>query len=39
LDSNVTAADLDAVFSQFGTIFSSKIAMDDDNKSRGYGYL
>lgn len=31
LDSKVTAADLDSVFSQFGPIFTSKVAMDDDN--------
>jgi len=30
---------LDSVFSQFGTIFSSKIAYDENGDSLGYGYV
>jgi len=39
LDENVTVADLDSAFSQYGAIFSSKIAYDESGKSRRYGYV
>lgn len=38
-DISITLADIDSAFSEYGTIFSSKIALDEYGKSRGYGYV
>lgn len=36
---SITIKELDGLFSKFGTIFTSKIACNDEGKSLGYGYI
>ena len=35
----LTIQDLDSYFSKYGAIFSSKIALDENGNSLGYGYI
>ena len=39
INPSITIKELDSYFSKFGAIFSSKIALDDEGKSLGYGYV
>ena len=39
LDSNVTSADLNALFSQYGDVLAANIPQDTDSASRGFGYV
>ena len=39
MDPTITVKMLDSVFTKFGPIFSSKIAMDENGESLGYGYI
>lgn len=36
---NVTEADLEKAFAIYGSIFSSKLSLDEHGKNRGYGYI
>lgn len=39
LDKGVDSKKLHSLFSQFGAILSCKVVYDDDNKSKGYGFV
>lgn len=39
LDPTVTVKTLDSFFSQYGAIFTSKIATKENGESLGYGYV
>lgn len=39
IDPKITIKDLDSYFSKYGVIFSSKISLDDNGNSLGYGYV
>ena len=39
MDPTLTVKILDTTFSKFGNIFSSKIAVDENGESLGYGYI
>ncbi len=36
---NVSEKDFEQIFSQFGSVFSSKISYDENGVTRGYGYV